>query len=160
MSDSIDNLPVVKRTPLKRKTPLQRKPPKRRRTRKNSYRLRRRYPEYMKWVRRQPCIVRELPPPDDNDWTAYDDWDAFIQRVKTCSGEIQADHMGRRAMGRKAHDSTCAAMCANHHDQKTNGWGLFWGLTLASKRAWRQAAIERTQANARKQGVEVPEDDS
>lgn len=73
-----------------------------------------------------------------------------------CFGEIQADHAGERAMGRKAHDSTCIALCRDHHDQKTNGWGMFSGLTLEQKRAWRKDAIAHTHERARAQRVEIP----
>jgi hypothetical protein len=139
----------MKRTPLKR-GPWRRKGKART---KSSYRRRERHVPFMLWVKQQPCITRTmgvelLRPLLSTD--AYMDW-------KRCAGDIEADHAGPRALGRKAHDSTCIPICTKHHDMRTNGYGLFWGYTLAMKRAWKTAAIEHTQARAREQGVIIPE---
>lgn len=92
-------------------------------------------PEFMRWVRRQPCSVR-VDPPDPN-------------RLTPCSGRVQADHMGERAVGRKADDITCAPMCAGHHVQRSSHHGSFFELDQAQLREWRGRAIERTQADWR-----------
>lgn len=118
-------------------------------TRRNSYRRRERLVSYMLWVRTQPCIVTTM---------GVFNHAAFVQppHMSGCFGGVQADHAGARALGRKACDSTCIPICRNHHDQRTNGWGLFSGFTLIEKRAWKIDAIEHTQARARDQKVDVP----
>lgn len=139
---------------MQRKSPLRRGPWRKKGKPKkvSSYRKRERYSEYMLSVKRMPCIARTMgvPPPASQASMPglIRDW--------PCFGEVQADHCGTRAMGRKAHDNTVAPLCRTHHDQKTNGWGLFYGYTLAEKRAWRIAAIAFTQAMAREREIEVP----
>jgi hypothetical protein len=93
---------------------------------------RERNPEFMEFVRRQPCSVR-VDPPDPN-------------RITPCSGRVEADHMGDRAMGRKADDDTCAPMCHAHHVQRSSHHGSFRDLMKPELREWRARQIERTQA--------------
>lgn len=84
----------------------------------------------MRWTKRQPCIVRHMPPSD----------------VRTlCLGPVEADHMGARGMGQKADDSTCVPMCQGHHRERHDHAGTFRPLTKAELRVWRAQAIEHTQ---------------
>jgi len=103
----------VKRTPIRRKAPLRRLRPMRRRP-KSAYRPRPRDTAYMAWVRRQPCAARGMG---------------------ACTGHIEADHAGRRSVGRKAGDDTCIPLCHKHHVQRTSFSGPF--------RSWSQTAMRR-----------------
>lgn len=93
----------------------------------------------MAWVRRQPCIVRELPP-DPN-------------RITPCSGHVEADHLGARAVGRKADDRTCAPLCRQHHRERTDHHGAFFALDRNALILWRVSVLERVAAEAAKAGV-------
>jgi hypothetical protein len=88
----------------------------------------------MLWVKRQPCLMRGV-------------WGC-------CSGPVEADHAGRRGVGRKAHDSTCIPLCRYHHG--ASRFPRAW--TQAQRRAWLHAAVVYTQACARAACVEVPID--
>lgn len=81
----------------------------------------------MAWIRRQPCIVRSLPP-DPN-------------RLTPCSGRVEADHLGSRGIGRKADDRTCAPLCQQHHRERTDHSGAFRELGQLELRAWRDQAL-------------------
>lgn len=122
---------LARRTPLKRGKPLQRTTwmKQRRATPRRSERER--DPEFMHWVRRQPCSVR-VDVPDPN-------------RITPCRGRVESDHMGERPVGRKASDDTCAPMCSKHHKERTWHRGAFFELDQEQLRAWRGRAIERTQ---------------
>ena len=137
-------------TPLRRTSSLRTRSPLARRTRlsarskTNSYRKRERDLEYMRWVKRQPCIVRSLPlclfvGPGTSALAVFS--------VQTpCSGPVEADHAGERGIGQKADDRTCIPLCQNHHRERTDHMRTFRPLTRDELRAWRAAAIERTQA--------------
>jgi len=71
-----------------------------------------------------------------------------------CEGRVEADHLGRRGSGRKAHDSTCIPLCRYHH--RASRFPRNW--TQAQRRAWLHAAVVYTQACARAAGVAVPVD--
>jgi hypothetical protein len=88
----------------------------------------------MRWVKRLPCSVRvEAPDPD--------------VLPTTCSGRVEADHMGlERGLGQKADDSTCAPLCRKHHRERTDHVGTFRSVTRDMEREWRGRAITRTQA--------------
>jgi hypothetical protein len=117
---------VKRRSPLRRKTPL-RASARRRTSRPSSYRRRERDLPYMAWIRRQPCVVRTLPP-DPN-------------RLTPCSGRIEADHLGGRALGRKADDRTCISLCSQHHRERSDHAGAWRDLDQAAARAWREKAL-------------------
>lgn len=125
---------MLRRTPLRRGAPIKRGAPMKRsriaaRPKKpSSYRRRPRDLEYMAWVRRQPCIVRSLPPDP--------------ARLTPCSGRVEADHLGQRGLGQKADDRTCAPMCSQHHRERTDHSGAFRDLTQLEQRAWRVRALE------------------
>lgn len=124
---------------MKRSKPLRVNKPLRRlkrlstRSKTNSYRKRVRDFEFMRWVKRQPCFVRVLPPLAGDLGTP-------------CCGRVEADHMGARGFGQKADDKTCVPMCHRHHSERTTHRGTFWPLTQPELRAWRARAIEHTQA--------------
>lgn len=125
--------PIARRTELKRGKSLRRKTwmRQRRATPRRSERV---YDaERRRWARRQPCAVR-IDPPDPN-------------RLTTCSGRVEADHMGDRAAGRKASDDTCVGLCRQHHRERTDHSGAFFELDKEQLRAWRERAIARTQAD-------------
>jgi len=99
----------------------------------SSYARRPRDMEFMGFVRTQPCSVSvEAPDP--------------IRAPSPCSPRIEADHMGERALGRKADDTTCAPLCSQHHRERTDHSGSFRHITRDEARAWRARAIDRTQA--------------
>lgn len=123
---------MIRRAPLRRSGPLCRRTWLRARGR-TSYRRRERDLEFMRWVRKLPCAVRAEAPDPRNAPTP-------------CTGRVEADHMGERALGRKAEDTTCAPMCWRHHRERTDHSGSFRALTREDVRAWRARAIERTQA--------------
>lgn len=133
---------MLRRTPLRSRKTLRRKTWLRARSKTNSYRLRERDTERMLWTKRQPCMVRELPPflfvgtPEQ----------AAQYKATPCSGRVEADHMGERGMGQKADDSTVVPMCKHHHAERHNHKGVFFTLTKPELRAWRAQAIERAQA--------------
>lgn len=142
---------MLRRTPLKRGAPLRRKT--RLRARGNTkYRRRERDTERMLWTKRQPCAVRELRPIDFINWDRIKgvggrvEWGTYEATITPCSGPVEADHAGDRGLGQKADDSTCIPLCRGHHRERTDHTGTFSPLTRDEARAWRTAAIERTQA--------------
>ena len=108
----------------------------------NSYRRRERDHERMRWTKRCPCMVRELPP----FLFVGDAARAAEYKLTPCSGRVEADHMGERGMGQKADDSTVVPMCRGHHGERHDHKGVFHVLTKPELRAWRAQAIERSQA--------------
>ncbi len=157
----------MKRKPLKRTTAMKRGPWRRKgkaSRAKSSYRRRPRFVDYMLWVKTLPCVVQTLgvplAPRASGEATSPLDIPSLstLERWEACTiGEVEADHAGPRAMGRKAHDATCIPICKVHHDMRTNGWGLFWDYTLEMKREWKTKAIAHTQQRAREQGIAIPE---
>lgn len=124
-------------TPLRRTSSLRRSPMRSRRG-STSYSRRERDFEFMGWVKRQSCMLREL---------SLVDFTRSIVALPDdpCSGPIEADHMGSRGISQKADDNTCVPMCTHHHRRRTDHSGPFRYLTRDELRAWRAAAIERTQ---------------
>jgi hypothetical protein len=70
---------------------------------------------------------------------------AFAE-VSTCGGPVEADHAGRRALGRKADDTTVIPACSLHHRQRTDFSGPFRVWTRERMREHLRRAIEETQA--------------
>lgn len=99
---------------------------------RSAYARRPRDRAFMMFVRKLPCAVR-VEPPDP-------------LRLTPCTGRVEADHMGDRAVGQKADDTTCVPMCATHHVQRTTHWGCFRNLDREQLRGWRARQIARTQA--------------
>lgn len=102
------------------------KPGKPKRLRFNSYRKRQRFLDWMLWVKTQPCVISRLAT-DRGGNTPSDD---------PCSGWIEADHIGARAMGRKSHDFECLPLCKKHHDDRPGRRGPFARLDRQDMRAW------------------------
>lgn len=132
---------------MKRSAPLRARKPLRRRAwlraRGNTkYRRRERDTDFMLFVKRQPCVVRELPP---YAFAGPGHVEA-VKRATACGGRVEADHAGDRGLGQKADDDTCIPLCSSHHRERTDHTGTFRQLTRDEARAWRTAAIERTQA--------------
>lgn len=123
----------MKRTPLARKTPL-RRTQMRRRPRSTKYSRRERDMDYMGFIKKHPCCLRH--------------YGASIEcatgiLATSCSGPVEADHMGRRGVGQKASDMTCAPLCRKHHRERTGMSGSFRGCSREAMRAWCDAMIER-----------------
>lgn len=127
---------------MKRSTPLKRKTRLRARG-KTKYRRRERDLEYMRKVKRLPCIVRV--------YAQQVRLEALVRgvdapSVTTCSGPVQADHMGKRGLGQKADDKTCVGICQTHHGERTDYRGYFKNWTAVDMRSFCDWAIEWTQA--------------
>lgn len=125
--------PMQRREPLRRKTPMKRtawrwngKPKKPRRLRLNSYRKRQRHLDWMVWVKSQPCVISMLAVERADNTPSND----------PCSGWIEADHVGPRAMGRKSHDFECLPACKKHHDARPGRRGPFARLDRQAMRSW------------------------
>lgn len=95
----------------------------RRGKKRSKYALRPRDTPYMLWVKSLSCAVLEF-------------WMPWEHEIGTCDGPIQADHMGRRGIGQKAADDTCAPMCRRHHRERTDHSGVFRHATREQAREW------------------------
>jgi len=164
---------VKRSAPLARRTRLRSKTRLRARSRTNSYQRRPRDLEHMQFVRSLPCIVRtwreviihgralgraatalgwyqEL---DRTPAAAVNVLDQFCDKLMTlpspttCEGHVQADHAGRRGIGQKSADDTCAPMCRKHHEERTDVKQTFRGFTKIEMRAWCDWAIEQARAD-------------
>jgi hypothetical protein len=62
-----------------------------------------------------------------------------------CSGVIEADHAGRRPLGRKCNDDECVPLCQLHHRQRTDFSGPFKHWTRQEMREFLDLAISETQ---------------
>lgn len=121
----------MKRTkPLRQRTALRRSP-MRRGAKRSKYARRERHWDFMSFVRGLLCSVEEDRPDPDHDPTP-------------CSGEIEADHAGRRGIGQKADDRTCIPMCSGHHRERTDHSWSFKHLNQEQLRAWIARQILRT----------------
>lgn len=127
--------------PLKRGKPLRRKAWLRARS-NSKYRNRPRDVDRMLWTKKQPCVCRLLPP---GDFAIAARAAGVAIKVTPCTGRVEADHLGQRALGHKAGDDTVAPMCRNHHRERTDHTGAFRHLTRDEGRAWRAAALDHTQ---------------
>lgn len=58
-----------------------------------------------------------------------------------CEGPIEADHAGRRPLGRKADDDTCIPLCRLAHRQRTDWSGPFRSWTKIQMREWLERAV-------------------
>jgi hypothetical protein len=136
---------------LKRGKPLKRKTWMRSRSKTNSYRKRPRDLDFMMKVRKLPCIVRtwlailNYNPNDEAEMVGRVSPWILPPNITPCTGRVQADHLGRRALGRKADDDTCAPMCQNHHQERTDYGGIFKGFKAEDMRDWCDWAIRRTK---------------
>lgn len=123
----------MKRSPLKRRsrlvtrTPLARTAMRRKPTRPKSGAD----AAYLERVRGLACCARPL------------------SRHYQCGGAIEAHHAGARpGVAMKADDATAIPLCARHHRADWHGAkGAFLGWCKATRRAWSDEMIARTQAD-------------
>lgn len=112
----------MKRSPApKRKAPLKHKRSKPRRSE------RQRDLDYMAFVRGRPCIV------------------GAQADIGGCEGRTEADHAGRRPLGRKCSDRDTIPLCSKHHRDRTDLRDFFAGWSATEMRAWLDAAIKHTR---------------
>lgn len=111
---------LLRKTPLKRKAWMKQKRAKPRRS------GRVRDTEYMLAVKQLPCAARF---------------------ALGCAGPIEADHAGRRPLGRKCNDNETIPLCREHHRQRTDGYGFFREALPAGEtvRMWLDRAIAETR---------------
>lgn len=150
----------MKRTPLRRKTPLRASRARNRTTKppRTKYASRPRATAYMLFVKSLPCALRdngdavalEVYGPDEHPFW----W--INAPITSCSGPTEADHMGQRALSRKAPDSTCGPLCTQHHRERTDHTGAFKHFTQADMRAFCADVVAYTQSRARARGIEIP----
>lgn len=124
----------MKRTALKRKsTRVRMRGPKPKKAR-TAYATRERDTPYMLWCKTLPCLL-----------APYQHLDA----VGRCDGPTEADHAGKRAMGRKAPDTTVIPLCRLHHVARhIKGNDFFRALDHDATRAWLDAMIAQVQHRA------------
>lgn len=117
--------------PLKRRKPMRARSPNRkpRERRKTKYAQRERDTEYMLWVKTQSCVASIVVP-----------LTAKGQAIR-CEGAVEADHAGRRGIGRKADDLTCIPLCTKHHGDRTDVTGIFKHAKQDYLREWIREAI-------------------
>lgn len=94
-------------------------------SRATSYKRRQRDVPYMLWVKTLLCCARGL---------------------SRCEGAIEADHAGRRSIGRKAPDRTCIPLCQLHHTQRSSFSGPFRKWTQHVMREWLAESIDECHA--------------
>ena len=83
--------------------------------------MRKKDPEYMRFVRTQPCAMRVHDP---------------------CEGPIEAHHAGRdRGLGQKAADDTCVPLCQKHHMDWHGASGPFKTMRRDERRQWADTQI-------------------
>lgn len=110
--------PIARRTTLRSSSP----PRARKLTPRKSERVR--DSAYLVAVKSLPCRARGLSP---------------------CEGVVEADHQGRRPMGRKCNDDEAVPLCTLHHRQRTDWTGPFKDWTGEEMRAWLLDGIRETQ---------------
>ena len=79
----------------------------------------------MLWIKQQTCCATEL---------------------SRCYGPVEADHAGRRGVGRKADDRTCIPLCQLHHTQRASFSGPFRTWNQAMMRLWLEGHVKVWQA--------------
>lgn len=73
-----------------------------------------------------------------------------------CFGVVEADHVGRRPLGRKCSDLEAVPLCTAHHRMRHERSGPFRRMTREEMRRWCDAAIAATQEKARRAGLLEP----
>lgn len=113
--------------PQRKTYPKRSAPPKRRRaTPRRSGRVRDEV--YLDWIHGEMCRVARQSCSSEE-----------------CDGPIEADHAGRRPMGRKADDSTCIPLCRKHHRERHAMSGYwFRDFDRDDMRRWLDDAIAET----------------
>jgi hypothetical protein len=130
----------MKRTPLKRKTPLKQRTrmKQRRATRRKSERVR--DTPWMLMVKRLPCCVRGMV------------------IATPCRGPVEADHVGRRPLGRKCNDQETIPLCRKHHRERTDWSGMFRTWQKEYMQNWLKVALGSTQLDVSRMLVEFATD--
>lgn len=124
---------------------------------KRSAPLRRRGPlprsaslERTTWMRRKRAKPRRNERERDLEYLAdvhlVRCWAAESVPGHRCQGDIEADHAGARAMGRKADDLSCIALCSFAHRQRTDFSGPFRAYDQPRMRVWLAEGIAYTQS--------------
>lgn len=108
---------LLRKTPLKRRKPMRQKRSRPRR----SGRVRDR--AYLLAVKGLPCC---------------------LVGTGDCSGPIEADHAGRRPLGRKCNDDEAIPLCRKHHRDRTDALGFFRGMFIVVDAAIGPPAITLT----------------
>lgn len=62
-----------------------------------------------------------------------------------CNGPTEADHAGKRPLGRKCSDLETIPLCRKHHRDRTDGRGVFWRMAAMCLRDWCDQRIAETQ---------------
>ena len=94
----------------------------------SAYRGRERDTEYMRWVKTLPCAAgRDL-------------------RLSDCQGATEADHAGRRGVGRKCSDREVIPLCWFHHYGSRGAIIKAMDWKHDQIRAWLDRMISETQA--------------
>lgn len=62
-----------------------------------------------------------------------------------CAGPTEADHAGKRPLGRKCSDLETIPLCQKHHRDRTDGRGVFWKMAAMFMRDWCDQRIAETQ---------------
>ena len=111
---------------MKRSTPLRRRTPLRAKSRRKAARWAHlRDPQYLAWVRSQPCVGREFP-------------------AHECWGPIDASHTGRKpAAYVKAGDQTAIPKCRRLHIQWHAWSGPFKGWDAGWRALWATTHLNR-----------------
>jgi hypothetical protein len=108
--------------------------------RRSKYKDRPRNYDYMAFVKTLLCAAETYAMP----WEPND---------TPCYGAIEADHMGKRPVGRKADDLTCGPLCTQHHTERGAHTGVFKYANKAQLREWMDGVVEQTQALYRARGT-------
>lgn len=138
-------------TPLRSRSSLRRTKrinPKRRAPRRSG---RERDRAYLLKVKGLPCILaprlRVVATESWQDQRKATMLTSFLCGVlTTCEGPIEADHAGRRPLGRKCSDHEAIPLCRKHHRERTDAAGYFRGWIASLMRVWLDLAIASTQA--------------
>lgn len=86
-----------------------------------------REPEFLRWVKAQPCAARSA------------------RQGEECDGAIEAHHAGPHGAGQKCPDRESIPLCTRHHREWHDARGLFAGMDKAARRVFAATAIELTQ---------------
>lgn len=128
--DDLDEVLAPKRAARTKRPPAKRATPRR------SERVR--DAGYLARVRELPCVCAAAMTGIAGAWGP-------------CAGPIEAHHAGAHPAGRKCR---AVPMCKWHHHDWTGHSGPFYDETKATRRAWSDAWIARTQETLRPRGAE------
>lgn len=117
---------------------MKRSPLKRRRAKpRRSKRMR--DVEHLLLVKQLPCCRPVVCRGGELRKQQTDEWER-------CEGPIEADHAGRRPLGRKCSDDETIPLCRRHHRDRTDLRGVFAGFDAWCMRQWLDRQIALTRA--------------